>query len=50
MQGVGDCDQAAGALGRWRSSEYQVYIRTPPEELASLSRTLAETQPTAGQQ
>ena len=28
-------------LGRWRSSAYQSYIRTPPETLARLSKTLA---------
>lgn len=28
-------------LGRWRSSAYRSYIRTTPETLASLSRTLA---------
>ena len=28
-------------LGRWRSSAYRNYIRTPPENLAKLSKTLA---------
>ena len=27
-------------LGRWRSDTYQLYIRTPAEELAKLSRKL----------
>ena len=27
-------------LGRWRSDAYQLYIRTPAEELAKLSRKL----------
>lgn len=28
-------------LGRWRNSAYQNYITTPPENLATLSKTLA---------
>ena len=27
-------------LGRWKSNAYQLYVRTPPEELASLSKQL----------
>ena len=30
-------------LGRWRSDAYQQYIRTPPEQLARLSKVLTKT-------
>ena len=30
-------------LGRWRSDAYQRYIKTPPQELAQLTRRLAST-------
>jgi len=28
-------------LGRWRSKAYHHYIRTPPQELAEITRCLA---------
>ena len=34
-------DHIIQALGRWSSSAYQLYIRTPPESLAALSTKLA---------
>ena len=34
-------DHLIQALGRWTSNAYQLYIRTPPEALASLSPHLA---------
>ena len=38
---AGIADSHIMMLGRWRSSAYQRYIRTPPETLAQLSKTLA---------
>ena len=38
QQGVGDA--TIKLLGRWRSSAYQIYIKTPPASLASYSKTL----------
>ena len=29
-------------LGRWSSDAYQLYIRTPRETLAAVSRTIAQ--------
>jgi hypothetical protein len=37
-------DATIKALGRWHSSAYQTYVRLPKEHLASISRTLLETQ------
>ena len=34
-------DLSIKMLGRWRSDTYQQYIRTPPEKLAQLSKTIA---------
>ena len=34
-------DLSIKMLGRWRSDTYQQYIRTPPENLAQLSKTIA---------
>jgi len=34
-------------LGRWRSEAYQCYIRTPPQELADLTRRIASAAPPA---
>ena len=28
-------------LGRWKSNAYKLYIQTPPQEIANLSRVLA---------
>ena len=33
-------DSQIKALGRWKSSAYQIYIRTPRDRLAAVSRTL----------
>ena len=33
-------DSLIKALGRWKSLAYQIYIRTPRERLAAVSRTL----------
>ena len=30
------------ALGRWQSDAYQRYIRTPPEQLANLSKQIVQ--------
>ena len=38
-QGIGDA--TIKMLGRWRSSAYQVYIKTPRAQLAKVSQTLA---------
>ena len=35
-RGIGDA--TVKMLGRWKSSAYQVYIKTPREQLANLSR------------
>ena len=32
-------------LGRWRSDAYQQYIKTPPQELAQLTKRLISTYP-----
>ena len=37
-------DHLIQALGRWSSSAYQLYIRTPSKSLAALSTTLASSQ------
>ena len=31
------------ALGRWQSNAYQRYIKTPPEQLADLSKQICST-------
>ena len=36
-------DSMIKALGRWESSAYQVYVRTPKDHLASISKTLAKS-------
>ena len=38
-QGIGDA--TIKMLGRWKSSAYQLYIKTPREQLAAVSRALA---------
>ena len=38
-QGIGDA--SIKVLGRWKSSAYQLYIKTPREQLAAVSRALA---------
>ena len=38
-QGIGDA--TIKTLGRWKSSAYQLYIKTPREQLAAVSRALA---------
>ena len=38
-QGIGDA--TIRMLGRWKSSAYQLYIKTPREQLAAVSRALA---------
>ena len=40
-QGIGDA--TIKMLGRWRSSAYQLYVKTPRSELAAFSRRLAGT-------
>ena len=37
---AGISDVQVKMLGRWKSDAYQCYVRTPPEELASLSKKL----------
>ena len=37
---AGISDVQVKMLGRWKSDAYQRYVRTPPEELASLSKKL----------
>ena len=39
---VGVEDSLIRILGRWQSSTYQSYIRTPRESLAAVSRKLSE--------
>ena len=46
VQGVGDATMKR--LGRWHSSAYQVYVRSPLEGLASLLRMLEKYTPRAG--
>lgn len=38
-------DHLIKAMGRWRSEAYQIYIRTPPATLASVSSSLATGTP-----
>jgi len=45
QQGIGD--STIKLLGRWRSSAYQTYIKTPPTRLAGYSRTLVQSVPEA---
>lgn len=40
-RGLGDA--TVKMLGRWRSSAYQVYMKTPRDQLAQVSRLLSET-------
>ena len=46
MKGVRDATMKR--LGRWHSSAYQVYVRSPLEGLASLSRMLEKYTPRVG--
>lgn len=39
-QGIGDA--TIKMLGRWKSSAYQLYVKTPREELAAISRRLCQ--------
>ena len=41
---IGAADSLIQTLGRWESSAYTLYIRTPPSVLCSVTRTLAEAQ------
>ena len=41
QQGIGDA--TIKLLGRWRSSAYQVYVRTPTSSLAGYSRSLIKS-------
>ena len=38
---AGISDAQVKMLGRWRSNAYQLYTKTPPSELAKLSKKLA---------
>ena len=38
---AGISDAHVKILGRWKSDTYQLYVRTPPSELASFSKILA---------
>ena len=40
QRGIGDA--SIKLLGGWRSSAYQLYVKTPPPSLAVYSRTLAQ--------
>ena len=40
---AGISDANIKMLGRWESSAYQLYLKTPREELASVSTMLANT-------
>ena len=40
---AGISDAKIKMLGRWESSTYQLYLKTPREELASVSTMLANT-------
>jgi site-specific recombinase XerD len=42
-QGVGDA--TIKMLGRWKSSAYQLYVQTPREQLAAISRKLSPSEP-----
>ena len=38
---VNTSDTHIQMLGRWKSNTYKLYIQTPPQEIANLSRVLA---------
>ena len=41
--GVGISDAHIKMLGRWESSAYQIYVRTPRQDLANLAKKLVST-------
>ena len=41
----GSSDSAIKMLGRWKSEAYQLYIKTPRDQLAAVSRQLVKQKP-----